>query len=258
MSYAFIHQRFTMSLLMSHTLLYFEPDSRLQLFLFCNNSQGKCENDERLITAIINIFVSFSLLRLRFIPWILWFFHIGFRFAQKKLHLLTYIPKPDMFFTPLYHNYGGNFKVSENNLSSARRALCAVSLLSQQGSRSRGLSEHRGVFPHWRASVMWMTAYRGFKKLFFSSWHIVGRYLYMPPKRKVPLTPPVCLWCADKTQTSLEKTPKSETCVWSFWLSYSVSMIIFSINVVDFMLLVFSPSLNILNMHMRLWKNSYD
>ncbi|XP_070822918.1 interleukin 21 receptor, tandem duplicate 1 [Chaetodon trifascialis] len=29
---------------------------------------------------------------------------------QRKLQLITYIPKPDEFFKPLYHNYGGNFK----------------------------------------------------------------------------------------------------------------------------------------------------
>ncbi|XP_022602126.1 interleukin-21 receptor-like [Seriola dumerili] len=31
-------------------------------------------------------------------------------FWQKKLQLITYIPKPDEFFKPLYHNHGGNFK----------------------------------------------------------------------------------------------------------------------------------------------------
>lgn len=31
-------------------------------------------------------------------------------YLQKKIHLITYIPKPDEFFNPLYHNYGGNFK----------------------------------------------------------------------------------------------------------------------------------------------------
>lgn len=29
---------------------------------------------------------------------------------QKKLELITYVPKPDEFFKPLYHNYDGNFK----------------------------------------------------------------------------------------------------------------------------------------------------
>ncbi|XP_029360560.1 interleukin 21 receptor, tandem duplicate 1 [Echeneis naucrates] len=29
---------------------------------------------------------------------------------RQKLQLITYIPKPDEFFKPLYHNYGGNFK----------------------------------------------------------------------------------------------------------------------------------------------------
>ncbi|CAK6958955.1 interleukin 21 receptor%2C tandem duplicate 1 [Scomber scombrus] len=29
---------------------------------------------------------------------------------QRKLKLITYIPKPEEFFKPLYHNYGGNFK----------------------------------------------------------------------------------------------------------------------------------------------------
>ncbi|XP_026173396.1 interleukin 21 receptor, tandem duplicate 1 isoform X2 [Mastacembelus armatus] len=31
-------------------------------------------------------------------------------FWQKKLQLITYVPKPNDFFKPLYHNYGGNFK----------------------------------------------------------------------------------------------------------------------------------------------------
>ncbi|XP_069571112.1 interleukin 21 receptor, tandem duplicate 1 [Brachyistius frenatus] len=29
---------------------------------------------------------------------------------QRKLNVITYIPKPDYFFKPLYHNHGGNFK----------------------------------------------------------------------------------------------------------------------------------------------------
>ncbi|XP_023141975.1 interleukin 21 receptor, tandem duplicate 1 [Amphiprion ocellaris] len=29
---------------------------------------------------------------------------------QKKLELITYVPKPNEFFKPLYHNYDGNFK----------------------------------------------------------------------------------------------------------------------------------------------------
>ncbi|XP_041649862.1 interleukin 21 receptor, tandem duplicate 1 [Cheilinus undulatus] len=31
-------------------------------------------------------------------------------YLQKKFHLITYVPTPDEFFSPLYHNYGGNFK----------------------------------------------------------------------------------------------------------------------------------------------------
>ncbi|KAM6995269.1 uncharacterized protein LKV04_007493 [Tautogolabrus adspersus] len=31
-------------------------------------------------------------------------------YLQKKLHLITYIPTPQEFFKPLYHNYEGNFK----------------------------------------------------------------------------------------------------------------------------------------------------
>ncbi|KAM9353549.1 interleukin 21 receptor, tandem duplicate 1 [Symphorus nematophorus] len=31
-------------------------------------------------------------------------------YLQKKLQLITYVPKPDDFFKPLYNNYGGNFK----------------------------------------------------------------------------------------------------------------------------------------------------
>lgn len=47
-------------------------------------------------------------------------FHICFRYWQKKLQLITFVPKPNDFFKPLYHNYGGNFKVreSKNELSS--------------------------------------------------------------------------------------------------------------------------------------------
>ncbi|XP_034553953.1 interleukin 21 receptor, tandem duplicate 1 [Notolabrus celidotus] len=38
------------------------------------------------------------------------FIYIQKTYLQKKLHLITYIPTPDEFFKPLYHNYGGNFK----------------------------------------------------------------------------------------------------------------------------------------------------
>ncbi|KAM7383018.1 hypothetical protein PAMP_002706 [Pampus punctatissimus] len=31
-------------------------------------------------------------------------------FLQKKIQLITYLPKPNEYFKPLYHNYGGNFK----------------------------------------------------------------------------------------------------------------------------------------------------
>nr|XP_020465318.1 interleukin-21 receptor-like [Monopterus albus]XP_020465319.1 interleukin-21 receptor-like [Monopterus albus] len=31
-------------------------------------------------------------------------------FWQKKIQLITYVPRPNDFFKPLYHNYGGNFK----------------------------------------------------------------------------------------------------------------------------------------------------
>ncbi|XP_041799317.1 interleukin 21 receptor, tandem duplicate 1 [Chelmon rostratus] len=31
-------------------------------------------------------------------------------YLQRKLQLITYVPNPDEFFKPLYHNYGGNFK----------------------------------------------------------------------------------------------------------------------------------------------------
>uniref|UniRef100_A0A672I008 Fibronectin type-III domain-containing protein n=1 Tax=Salarias fasciatus TaxID=181472 RepID=A0A672I008_SALFA len=34
-----------------------------------------------------------------------------FLFLQKKLELVTFVPKPDHFFKPLYQNYRGNFKV---------------------------------------------------------------------------------------------------------------------------------------------------
>ncbi|XP_035528434.1 interleukin 21 receptor, tandem duplicate 1 [Morone saxatilis] len=31
-------------------------------------------------------------------------------YLQKKLQVITYVPTPNEFFKPLYHNYGGNFK----------------------------------------------------------------------------------------------------------------------------------------------------
>ncbi|KAK2844994.1 hypothetical protein Q5P01_011653 [Channa striata] len=58
------------------------------------------------------------------ISWYWWYFFLaiilvlglallGFTqkpFLQKRLQLITFVPKPNEFFKPLYHNYGGNFK----------------------------------------------------------------------------------------------------------------------------------------------------
>ena len=40
-------------------------------------------------------------------------FQIMSRFWLKKLQTLTYIPKADSFFWPLYHTYDGDFKVRD-------------------------------------------------------------------------------------------------------------------------------------------------
>ncbi|XP_040900424.1 interleukin 21 receptor, tandem duplicate 1 [Toxotes jaculatrix] len=52
-------------------------------------------------------------LSLAVIPVVLCFLLLGYSrkpFWQKKLQLITYIPRPNEFFKPLYNNYGGDFK----------------------------------------------------------------------------------------------------------------------------------------------------
>lgn len=147
--------------------------------------------------------------------------------------MITYIPKADEFFKPLYDNYGGNFKVKESKIHSTHSALCVISKLARRCCP-------RGDFQHiWTPLVgifQWLIV-QGLQEAFrFSSvWHAVGGYLCIkarpvPPQWKIPFSTSISdLLCVIVSGYFTWQWHKVRNTVVCFVLSYRVSTITFSI-----------------------------
>lgn len=102
------------------------------------------------------------------------FFVFVFRFWQKKLQLISYVPKPNDYFKPLYHNYGGNFKVRESKTSIAHLGLCVCNFqivpagVAQEGTFITSGLSLMGLSLHFSFKVAHdvnESVCRGFKRL---------------------------------------------------------------------------------------------
>uniref|UniRef100_A0A3Q4GCG3 Fibronectin type-III domain-containing protein n=1 Tax=Neolamprologus brichardi TaxID=32507 RepID=A0A3Q4GCG3_NEOBR len=96
-----------------------------------------------------------------------------------KLQVITYIPRPDEFFKPLYHNYEGNFKVRRQN-DVTRCVLCVISKSSQQvlpqGDFLHIWTLFCGTFPRLHTKGLRdvnESVCRGFKNLFRYQYEIL-------------------------------------------------------------------------------------